>query len=191
MIDPLQTETLALPGGPTRVEWRRSARARRVTLRIDPCGGSVIVTLPPRAGRGVGMALLMSHADWVSDRLAALPLAVPFAEGALVPLHGVAHRIRHFPGGRGGAWADRGEILVSGAPEFLARRVGDFLRAEAKRHLSGHVVTKAAIAGLRPLRVTIKDTRSRWGSCAPDGALSFDLAAGDGPCLRAGLRRGA
>ena len=33
--------------------------------------------------------------------------------------------------------------------------------------------TKAAMAGLRPNRLTIKDTRSRWGSCAPDGSLAF------------------
>ena len=68
-----ETEMFDLPGGPARVVWRRNARARRVTLRIDPCGGDVVVTLPPRAGRGAGMALLMDHAAWVADRLAALP----------------------------------------------------------------------------------------------------------------------
>ena len=61
---------LTLPGGPTRVQWRRSARARRVSLRIDPGAGMVVVTLPPRASRRAGMSLLMTHADWVTDRLA-------------------------------------------------------------------------------------------------------------------------
>ena len=74
-MDDLQPETLALPSGPARVEWRRSARARRVSLRIDPTGGAVVVTLPIRATRKAGMALLMGHADWVSDRLAALPVS--------------------------------------------------------------------------------------------------------------------
>ena len=81
-------ELLRLPGGPTRVAWRRSARARRVSLRIDPRDGAVVVTLPPRAGRPAGMALLMDHAAWVTARLAALPGHVPFADGARVPLHG-------------------------------------------------------------------------------------------------------
>src|SRR5438270_7981617 len=121
-------EMLSLPSGPTRVEWRRSARARRVSLRIDPRRGAVVVTLPLRAGRRAGMALLMDHAEWVVERLAALPGAVAFADGAEVPLAGRPHRIRHLPEGRGGAWLESEAILVAGAPEFLARRVADFLR---------------------------------------------------------------
>src|SRR5271154_4333624 len=134
-MDDLQPETLALPSGPARVEWRRSARARRVSLRIDPTGGAVVVTLPTRATRKAGMALLMGHADWVADRLAALPEAGAFTAGATVPICGVPHRIRHTPGARGGAFLLDQELHVSGAAEFLPRRVGDFLRQEARRRL--------------------------------------------------------
>jgi predicted metal-dependent hydrolase len=166
-------EMVALPGGTARVEWRRSARARRISLRIDPRAGAVVVTLPARASRRAGMALLTSHADWVADRLAALPGAVGFADGAMVPIHGIPHRIRHAPGIRGGAWIEAGELIVTGSAEFLARRTRDFLRAEAQRRLVGLVADKAALADVRPRRVTVKDTKSRWGSCAPDGSLAF------------------
>jgi predicted metal-dependent hydrolase len=164
---------LALPGGPTRVEWRRNRRARRVSLRIDPCGGGVVVTLPTRAGRGAGVALLMTHADWVANRLAALPEAVLFADGTIVSISGVPHRIRHTPQARGGAWLEDGELLVSGAPEFLRRRVFEFLRAEALRQLSKLVCVKTETLNVTPRRITVKDTRSRWGSCAADGSLAF------------------
>ncbi len=166
-------ETVALPGGPARVAWRRSSRARRVSLRIDPREGAVVVTLPPRAGRGAGMALLMSHAGWVSDRIAALPSATPFVDGALVPLDGVDRPIRHLPHRRGGAWFEEGAICVSGEAEFLSRRVSDLLRAEARRRLMRIVGEKARAAGAEPRRITVKDTSSRWGSCATDGSLAF------------------
>ncbi len=166
-------EVLSLPGGPARIQWRRSARARQVSLRINPRDGAVVVTLPPRAGRPAGMNLLMTHAGWVADRLAALPDAVPFADGVLVPLGGVEHRIRHLPRVRGGAWLQDGEIHVTGRPEFLRRRVLDFLRAEARRRLSALVAEKAVLARAHPRRVAVKDTSSRWGSCAPDGSLAF------------------
>jgi predicted metal-dependent hydrolase len=167
------SELVALPGGVARVTWRRSARARRVSLRIDPREGTVVLTLPPRAGRPSGMALLMGHAEWVSRRLAALPGAVPFAEGAEVAVDGVAHVIRHVPGLRGAVRIEGGALLVGGEAEFLARRVGDFLRAEARRRLSVLVAEKSALSGLRPSRVAVKDTRSRWGSCAASRALAF------------------
>ncbi len=166
-------EILSLPSGPATVQWRRSARARRVSLRIDPRRGAVVVTLPLRAGRRAGMSLLMDHADWVAERLAALPRAIAFAEGAVVPLAGTPYRIRSLPAGRGGAWVEGGAILVAGAPEFLPRRIADFLRAEARRRFSALVAAKAGAAGLTAKRVTVKDTRSRWGSCAPDGTIAF------------------
>lgn len=165
-------ETITLPGGAAPVEWRRSRRARLVSLRIDPRQGHVVVTLPPRAARQQGMALLHNHAAWVVARLAALPRQVPFADGALVPLHGVAHRIRHDPATRL-VRVVGGEIVVGGGAEFVARRVGDFLRAEAGRRLSALALEKAASAGLRPRRVSVKDTSSRWGSCAADRSLAF------------------
>ena len=166
------SELVALPGGPALVEWRRSARARRVSLRIDPRGGAVVVTLPPRTGRTAGVALLMSHAEWVSARLAALPGPIPFADGAIVPLHGIDHRIRHMPGQRGVAVEGR-EILVGGEAAFLSRRVADFFRAEARRRFSDLVRGKAEKIAVLPRRVAVKDTKSRWGSCASNRNLGF------------------
>ena len=166
------SEILRLPGGPARVEWRRSRRARRVSLRIDARGGAVVVTLPPRGTRQAGMALLMNHAHWVSERLAALPDHIPFSDGALVPIHGIAHRVRHV-GGRGGAWLEGRQLHVGGEAAFLERRVGDFLRTLARERMSALALEKAALAGLRPSRVVVKDTRTRWGSCAADRTLAF------------------
>ncbi len=167
------SEILSLPDGPARVQWRQSKRARRVSLRIDPSGGAVVVTLPPRAGRPAGMALLMDHAAWVSARLAALPGAVSLQAGSLLPLHGVEHLIRHVPAGRAGVWLQAGEIRVGGDIACIPRRLADFLRAEARRSLWSLVEAKARLCGCTPGRLTVKDTSSRWGSCAANGNLAF------------------
>jgi hypothetical protein len=172
-MDALPPESLSLPSGTARVEWRRSPRARRITLRVSPSDGVVVVTLPTRASRTAGMALLVNHLDWVAERIAALPTQVAFTDGALVPVGGVPHRIRHVPQARGGAWLSESEIHVAGAPEFLSRRLADFLKAEARRRLAVLVVAKAGEVGLTARRLTVKDTSSRWGSCAPDGSLAF------------------
>ena len=155
------------------ITWRRSARARRVSLRIDPRAACVVVTLPPRAGRAAGLALLRAHADWVAQGLSRLPVAVPLADGGSVPVGGVAHLIRRVPGGRGGAWIESGVIHVAGEAEHTARRVRDLLRREAARRLGARAAAKAALAGVAARRVAIKDTRSRWGSCTADGTLMF------------------
>jgi predicted metal-dependent hydrolase len=164
-------ETIPLQRGEARVAWKRHPRARRVSLRIDPRAGSVVITLPRRGSRRAGMDLLMTHAAWVEDRLAALPDAVPFIDGAWLPVDDMPRPIRHVPGARSQIADD--QIVVGGEPAFLARRVSDLLRAEMRRRLVRMSHEKAALVGRAPRRVTVKDTVSRWGSCAPDGALAY------------------
>ena len=167
-----RSEILHLPGGPACVQWRRSRRARRVSLRIDPQGGAVVVTLPPRAARTAGMALLMGHAAWVAERLAALPGHIRLRRGAVLPLHGRGCTIRHVGGPEGVRRVGR-SLLVGGAAGRLADQVAGFLRAEAGRRFAGLVAEKAAAAGVAVRGIVLKDTRSRWGSCTADRTLSF------------------
>ncbi|UFN47245.1 M48 family metallopeptidase [Roseomonas sp. OT10] len=173
------TESVPLRVGPAAgpvdcpVRWQRSARARRVSLRIDPRAGEVVVTLPPRGSRRQGMTLLATHAAWVMERLESLSPVIPFADGAGVPLGGTPHVIRHDPVARAGVFLSGNEIVVSGEAAFLPRRVADFLRAEARRRILALSAGHAAALGVKPGPIRLKDTRSRWGSCAPDGTLAF------------------
>jgi len=166
-------EQLALGGTEATIHWRRSKRARRVSLRIDPQLGLVVVTLPMRAGRAAGVALLNDNANWVSDRLAALPIATRLADSAIIMIHGHPVEIRHTPGKLGGAILEDNVLHVSGDPAFLARRATDFLRKKARRILTEKVAAVVGQAGVHAKSVTIKDTRTRWGSCSPDGVLMF------------------
>ncbi len=166
-------EMLLLPSGGTWVQWRRSSRARRISLRIDTKAGAVVVTLPPGAAREVGLEHLRANADWVATKLAALPGKIVFQSGETILLDGAAHLLRAMPEARRGVWIEAGEIRVSGEAAFLARRVLDFLRDQARVRLAACARTIADASGLRPRRVVIKDTSSRWGSCSADGVVMF------------------
>jgi hypothetical protein len=65
------------------------------------------------------------------------------------------------------------EIRVSGRPEHAARRLRDWLHAEARSDLDARVGWHARSLGLTPRRITVRDQSSRWGSCSTTGALSF------------------
>ena len=66
-----------------------------------------------------------------------------------------------------------GEIRVRGDPAHLARRVRDHLAALARDELARRARPLAAHVGCTIARVTVRDTRSRWGSCSASGNLSF------------------
>ena len=173
------SEIVILPGAPAghsgecQVQWRPTARARQVSLRICPRQGAVVVVLPPRAGRRAGMALLQANGSWVLDRLAALAPPTPLVDGGRITIGGRDILIRHEEEARGGAFLDGRDLIVTGDPAFLPRRVADFLRAEAKRRITALVGPHATRLGATPRGILIKDTHTRWGSCAPDGTLAF------------------
>jgi hypothetical protein len=110
---------------------------------------------------------------WIRYRLEDLPPRVPFGDGVVIPFRGQDHVIRHVREGRGGVWCEDGVIYVSGHAEHIGRRVTDWLKAEAKRLLTPMVHMMAAVLGSKVARVSVRDTRSRWGSCSADGRLSF------------------
>jgi predicted metal-dependent hydrolase len=165
--------TIAHAGDTLPVTFLRSQRARRASLRVDPAGRRVVLTAPVRMARSTAVDFAHAQAGWIAARLKRLPERRPFADGAEVPLFGEPHRIRHRVDARGTAWREGNEIHVAGRPEHLPRRLKDWLTAELMGRLAPLVHAKAARVGKPVRRITVRDTRSRWGSCAPDGRMSF------------------
>jgi predicted metal-dependent hydrolase len=160
------------------VRLRRHRRARRYTLRIGAATREVILTIPPRGTLKEARAFAQKHGGWIAARLGRLPETVRFAHGTVIPLRGVPHRIAHRQGVRGTVWTETdgggGPLLcVAGEAPHIDRRIGDFLRREARRELeaASHRFAMALSVGIR--RVTVRDQASRWGSCSTTGVLSF------------------
>jgi predicted metal-dependent hydrolase len=165
--------TIAHAGDTLPVTFVRSPRARRASLRVDPAKRRIVLTAPMRMARATALGFAVAQAGWIAARLKRLPARRPFADGAELPLFGAPHRIRHRADARGTVWREGPEIHVAGRPEHLPRRLRDWLTGELRGRLVPLVYAKAARVERPVKRITVRDSRSRWGSCGPDGTMSF------------------
>lgn len=168
-------ESLVVEGREVPLRYRVNKRARRLILRVDDDNDGAIVTLPPYVARAEARRFAEERADWLARRLEKQPPRTPFADGVAIPVLGVERVIRHIGGKRRPVVCTGDELQVAGAPEYLSRRVADWLKAEARRQIEPRVLAMADTIGERCRRITIRDTRSRWGSCAHDGGLNFSF----------------
>ncbi|AZN70280.1 M48 family peptidase [Georhizobium profundi] len=152
-------------------------RSTRLTLRIEPGGRGLKVTVPPGVPASEIDRFIERQQGWLMTRLARYPAGSSIVDGGQISLRGVDHVIRATGKvrGRTASVVENGRAFldVGGEPEHLSRRIRDFLKKEARQDLTDAVARHAGTLKKRPGRITIKDTRSRWGSCTSDGNLAF------------------
>ena len=161
-----------LPGPPpVDITLRRSARARRFSLRVSRLDGRVTLSLPPGAREAEAMAFARQQEPWIRRALADLPQTATVGLGALVPVEGRLLRLDAGPGRL--IRIDGDSLLIPGNPAQAGVRAGAFLKHLARDRLTEASDRYARMIGRPYSRLTLRDTRSRWGSCTADGALMY------------------
>ncbi|RMF60621.1 MAG: M48 family peptidase [Calditrichaeota bacterium] len=171
-----------------RVTFRRSPRARRVSIRVAPHSG-VLVVVPRGVSLAQAQALAVSRAGWIAralQKVRALEKPRVLYDGT-TPLRTRRHVLEVKAGGveRVEARIAAGVITVC-HPEGLALtdpEVQEAIwsglvaawRTEAKALLPPRVALLARRHGFRYRRVFIKNHRSRWGSCSAANNLNLSL----------------
>ncbi|MFD0859424.1 M48 family metallopeptidase [Roseovarius aquimarinus] len=158
-----------LPGNPPiALTLRRSARARRISLRVSATDGRVTLTLPRGLAEREALDFARSKQDWLQGHLEARKAEVQAIPGALIPVEGQMLRIEAGTGKRVTAEGDR-LIVPGGQPA----RLQAWLKTLARDRLATASDRYAAALGRPYGKLTLRDTRSRWGSCSSSAGLSY------------------
>lgn len=163
---------LILEGNPpVDVLVRRSARARRLSLRISQLDGRATLTLPVRVSDREGMAFLRDREDWLRKHLGGIAPETRVQIGGTVPYRGAPLPLAVCDVKR--ARLEDGTLLLPDDPTMVGKRVAAFLKLRARDALADASDRYAAILGKPYGRISIRDTRSRWGSCSSAGDLMY------------------
>lgn len=150
---------------------RRSARARRITLRISSLDGRVTLTLPKTVTERDALDFAREKESWIRKHLSARVEDVAVGFGVTLPVEGAAREV--VPGTGRAVRLTADTLAVPGAPDAVPRRVQGFLKARARDVLAAACDGYAARLGRPYSGISLRDTRSRWGSCSSAGRLMF------------------
>ena len=161
-----------LPGDPpVELLLKRSSRARRISLRVSGVDGRVTLTLPRGVSEREALEFAGEKAAWLRGHLEKRPDEVTVGFGAELPFRG--RMLRVVPGQGRAVVVREGEIAVPGKPERVGARALGFVKEAARARLAEASDHYAGALGRDYTRLTLRDTRSRWGSCSSHGGLMY------------------
>ena len=166
----MAVSVLTIGDPPLDVKLRRMARARRLTLRVGRDGP--VLTVPQRLPDAAAQSFLAEQEPWLRDRLEAAPNRRVVADGAPIEVEGAARTIR-IAKVRAPRFDGDDDLLVPGPDGKVGGQVQAFLKTFARTRLVAASDGYARTLGVRFTGITLRDPKSRWGSCSDKGNLMF------------------
>ncbi len=162
----------------TLVDVRRSSRARRLILRVSAVDRRITLTVPRGISDREARNFAMSKSRWIQDALGGMPRVVPIRVGERLPVEGADRLIV-----AGEGKAARLLPATICAPEAReGPAIAGLLKTMARDRLEPKVREYAERIDRPYRRISLRDTRSRWGSCSEMGNLMFNWRLIMAPC---------
>lgn len=169
---PVDSQIIKLDDPECHVRLVANKRARRFILRLDSAGDGAVLTAPPSVPRHELLGFLHAHTDWLRKALESRPRQIAVEAGVTIPIDGVDTVIVACDGPRRPPHLGNGELVLQG-PGEPGPRIAAWLKLRARDALLPAARGYARRLGQPIGRISLRDTRSRWGSCSSRGTLSF------------------
>ena len=148
-----------------------SSRARQITLRVSSLDGKVRVTAPKNASLSEIKKFLYQKEGWVLRKRSEIPQKLDVNIGTVIPYRGreiklINHCEQHTK-------LSGNLLLIPQSKKGVGRITTEFLKQAARKQFEYEATLYSEKLGKPYTKISLRDTRSRWGSCNDKKALMF------------------
>ena len=156
------------------LQVKRNKRAKRIYLRYNPSEHGFSLTLPQRVRFDDGVRFLHTKSDWIAETLQRMPARKQLRFGMIVPILGNLCQIERDPTLKAPFVLLKNRLIIRPeANKATGEQIEAVLKKIIRNELRQLASYKASLIGKTINRVTLRDTRSRWGSCSSERNLMF------------------
>jgi len=163
---------------PIAVDELIRSHRRSISIELTPTG-RVLVRAPHRAPLTAIMDFVRRKSGWIIEKrtlLEARTISTPkkqFVDGETFLFLGETYKLAVIENAEEYLRFENGFFLSAVFPYDRRELFVQWYKGKAKEVLSERVRHYAAISALRHAGVTVSDALMRWGSCSPEGRISF------------------
>ena len=149
---------------------RKNSNSRRITLRISALDGKITITGPNYLDFAEFKKFAESKKSWLKSKRKSFEPPIFISEGIEIPVAGTHTKIL-FSDVR--EPKEVGGILFVSKEKPVSTQVKKYLKEIGRIHLTYICKEFAERLESKVHKITLRDTRSRWGSCSNDAKLMF------------------
>ena len=143
-----------------------SLKNRRMTIRIDSKARAAVLSVPKFYSKKRAYEFIKKHQNWIEEKIYSLPQIHKFAPEEQIDIFGKKITLKYDEKRSRIPLLKNDELYIGGEVAFFHRRVKDYIKKEAKKEFQQRSVLMAQKIGCQIKSISIKDTKSRWGSCS-------------------------
>jgi len=149
---------------------RKNSNSRRITLRISSLDGKITITGPSYLDFEEFRNFAESKKSWLKSKRGSFKPPIFVSEGIKIPILGTEIKVLS---SRVQRPKKIGNSLYINKKHPVSNQVKNYLKEICRVHLNYICKEFAERIGSEFHKITLRDTRSRWGSCSTDANLMF------------------